>query len=114
MRDPSHDGDRAPLERLRGDEAELERSLGAARREAAATVAAARGEAERILAEARGALEAELAHARAEAEAAAARESSRAREAVVEQVASLTRRAQANRPRALARLIGIVLGREGP
>jgi F0F1-type ATP synthase membrane subunit b/b' len=114
MPDASPSGEHAPLELLRGDEAELEHRLAAARRDAAAVVAAARGEAERIIAEAREGLEDELRRARAGAEQAAAREALRAQEAVAEQVMALARRAEGNRPRALARLLELVLGRDGP
>lgn len=114
MSEPSPGGERGPLEQLCGDEAELERSLQEARREAAAAVAEARGAAERIVAEARGALERELARLREERAALEAREAERAREGVAAEVAALARRAERNRPRALERLLRIVLGREEP
>jgi len=111
---PSPSGDRGPLERLCGDEAELERRLVEARRAAAAAVAAARGEAERMAAGVRGELERDLARLRAEAEADASTAASRAREAAAAAVTSLALRAERNRPQALARLLEIVLGRGAP
>jgi F0F1-type ATP synthase membrane subunit b/b' len=114
LSEPSPGGEHGPLERLCGDEAELERSLESARREAAAAVAEARGQAERIASEARAALEAELTRLRAEAEEEVAREALRAREGAVAEVDALARRAERNRPRALARLLEIVLGRAAP
>ena len=111
---PPPSGDRGSLERLCGDEAELERNLAEARRMSADALAAARGEAERIAAEARTALERELARARAGAEEELAREASRSREAAAEEVGALARRADENRPRALARLVEIVLRGGGP
>lgn len=84
------------------------------RREAAAAVAAAREVAERIAAEARSALELELARLRAEAETAAASGGTRLREGAAVEVEALARLADRNRPRALARLVEIVLGRGSP
>jgi vacuolar-type H+-ATPase subunit H len=106
-------GVQEPLERLRGDEAELERSLTETRSAAAAAVAAARGDAERIVAEARGALERELAALRADEQFAAAAEEARARDRTREELEALRHRVARNRSRALVRLLGIVLGREG-
>lgn len=114
MQRPSPLGDPGPLEKLCGDEQELERGLGEARREAAAAIAAARGEAERIASEARGALERELERVRADGDAAATREVEAASEEAARDVAALAARAERNRPRALARLVEIVLGRGPP
>lgn len=114
MPDPSPSGERRPLERLRGDEAALELQLAEARRAAVEVVATARGEAERIIGEARAALELELARYRADTEVEAAREAAAARDAAAAEVAAISRRAEQNRPRALARLVEIVLGRALP
>lgn len=114
MQDSSPSGDRGPLERLCGDEAELERSLEQVRREAAAAVAAAREVAERIAADSRRALEAELARLRAEAETAAVAAGARLAEDATGEVEALARLAETNRPRAVARLVEIVLGRGPP
>jgi len=104
-------GDPGPLERLCGDEAELERSLLEARREAAATIATARGEAERIAAEARASLEQALAQAREGAGGEEARESDAIRRETAEAVAEVARRAELNGARVLERLVEIVLRR---
>ncbi len=109
MQEGRPSGDRGPLERLCGDEAELERSLEEARREAAGVISGARAEAERIAAEARAALEAELARARVTAESALDLERIGSREAVDVAVAALARVAERNRPHALKKLVEIVL-----
>ena len=111
---PSPSGDRGSLERLCGDEAELERGLAEARRAAASLLADARGDAERIVSEARKELAQALARFRAETEELAVREAGRAKEAVGADAAALASRAERNRPRTLARLVEIVLGRGPP
>jgi F0F1-type ATP synthase membrane subunit b/b' len=105
----SPSGDRGTLEQLCGEEAELERSLLEARREAASVIAVARGEAEQIAAEARAALEAELSRVRASVESDVTKEASAARAAAEAEVVALARRAERNRSRALARLVEVVL-----
>jgi F0F1-type ATP synthase membrane subunit b/b' len=104
-------GERETLERLRDDEAALEREIAAARAEAAATVEAARREAEAIVAAARrsAASEREALRAQAAAEAEAARAT--ADEEVRAVIDALAGRARTNRERALARALEVVLGR---
>jgi F0F1-type ATP synthase membrane subunit b/b' len=114
VQDPSPSDVRTPLARLAGDEAELERRLEAARREAGERVTAARGEAERIAAGARAELEAELARYRAESEALVAAERERSDGEARAAASELARRAERNGARALARLLEIVRGEGDP
>jgi F-type H+-transporting ATPase subunit delta len=107
---PSAAGERATLERLQGDEAALERAIAAARGEAAAMLEQARREAERLVAETRheAEREAEGLRARAAEELDAAR--LRARGELEACSAELARRAAANRERAVARAMAVVVG----
>lgn len=99
--------------RLRDDERALVHGLDEARRGAAETVEGARREAEALLAEARRALEAEVARLRAGAAAEVERERARARASTDAASAELALRAAANRPRAVARALAVVLGDAG-
>lgn len=102
--------DRETLERLRGDEAALERELAAARSDASAAIEAGRREAERIAASARGEVERLRDALRVEEAAALALEAGRARTALADELASLAGRAERNRARALDRVLSVVLG----
>ena len=79
--------DRETLERLRGDEAALERELATARSDAAAALEGGRREAERIAASVRGEVERTRDALRAEEAAALAAEAARARAALAEELA---------------------------
>lgn len=103
--------DRETLERLRGDEAALERELAAARAQAASIVEDARREAERIVSAARRDVERQRDALRAEEAAELAAEGARAREAVAEELGALATRAARGRERALERVLAVVLGR---
>ena len=99
------------LERLRRDEADLDRRLAEARADAERAVASGRGEAERIREEAGRALSAELASreerlARELAEAAA-----RSQGALAAHLAALRERAARGRAEALAVVLEVVEGR---
>jgi cell division septum initiation protein DivIVA len=114
MPKPSPSGDRGPLERLCGDEVELERSLAEARRAAAEVLSAARDEAERLTAEVRGELTRDLASLRAQSELELRLEAERAEAAAGDVAAGVASRAERNRPRALELLLAVVLGRGPP
>lgn len=111
MRNVARSGDGDALERLRGDEAALERELAAARADASAAIEGARREAERVAAAARRDLERLREGLRAEELAAVEQEAERARELLALEVAQLARRAERNSPRALERVLAVVLGR---
>ncbi|WP_242346840.1 hypothetical protein [Anaeromyxobacter terrae] len=113
VRNPARSGgERETLERLRADEAALERELASARAEAAAAIEGARREAERIAANGRREVERLRDAIRAEEAAALTEEAARARAAVAEEVSTLAVRAEANRARALDRVLAVVLGRQ--
>ncbi len=104
---------REPVERLREDEAGLERAVAEARREAAARVEAARREAEALVAEARVEAGRAAERLREEAGAALERLEMSARTELDRELSEIARRAAANRARALALVVRRVLG-EGP
>ncbi len=111
MRNMARTGtDRETLERLRGEEAALERELATARSDAAAALEGGRREAERIAASVRGEVERTKDALRAEEAAALAAEAARARAALAEELASLAGQAERNRTRALDRVLSVVLG----
>jgi F-type H+-transporting ATPase subunit b len=103
-------GEREILERLRGDEAALEREIVAARTEAARLVEAARAEAARIAADTRRTCETERDALCAAAREALEQELTAARAAVAADVAALAPRAERNLPAVLARVVVFVLG----
>jgi F0F1-type ATP synthase membrane subunit b/b' len=105
--------ERETLERLRGDEADLERVVRSARDEAAAIVEAARREAERIASEARRDAEREVERVRAASAEEIDRGLGGAQAAVVSEAAALRARAGQNRERAVARAIAAALGGKG-
>lgn len=103
--------ERDAVDELRLDEARLERQIAAAREEASGAVAAARREAEAIAAHARLEEARELERLRSAAGEALDRAREAAARAVAGEVAELGRRAAANRDRAMARALEVVLGR---
>ncbi len=107
------DAVRGPVERLRDDEAGLERSVDEARRRAAAVVEAARREAEAIASEARREAEREATRLRDGTAAELDALEADARAEIDREVAALARRAAARRGEALAWVVRRVLG-EGP
>ncbi len=104
---------REPVERLREDEAGLERAVVEARRQAGARVEAARREAEALVAQAR--VEAGRAAERLRDEAGTALDEleAAARTELERELSEIAQRAAANRARALALVVRRVLG-EGP
>lgn len=111
MRKRGPGGEGETLERLAVDEAALEEEIAKARREASAAVEGARREAERIAAEARAEAERERARLRGAAAAELVRVHADERAATARAVADLPHRAAANRERAIARALEMVLGR---
>lgn len=107
------DAVRGPVERLREDEAGLERSVNEARRQAAAVVEGARREAEAIAAEARRSAEREAARLRDAGAVALDELEAEGRVAIEREVAEIARRAAAHRAEALAWVVQRTLG-EGP
>jgi F0F1-type ATP synthase membrane subunit b/b' len=106
-------GERATLERLRGDEDALEREIAGARADAAAMIEQARREAERLVADTRREAEREAERLRASAaeELEAARAGAKAELAA--SADELGRRATTNVDRAVVRAMEVVLGAEG-
>jgi len=105
-------GEAQTLARLRADEQSLDRALAEARAAAAALVEGTREECGRIREAARTGLEGELAALRAE-EAERSAAAKRAFQAgTAEQVSEVQRRAELNRPRALALLLRVIAGED--
>lgn len=111
MRNTARSGDAETLERLRGDEAALERQLALARAEAAAAIEGARREAELLAASGRRELERLREALRAEGAAAMEREAESGRAVLAEELSAVARSAERNGPRALERVLAVVLGR---
>ncbi len=103
---------REPVERLRQDEAALERSVDEARRQAAAVVEAARREAEAIAATARREAEREATRLRDAAAAALDAAEAEGRAALEREVAEVARRSAAHRAGALAWIVRRTLGED--
>lgn len=106
------DAVRGPVERLRDDEAGLERSVDDARRQAASVVEAARREAEAIASEARREAEREATWLRDETAAQVDALEADGRAAIDREVAELAQRAAAHRDEALAWVVRRVLGED--
>lgn len=104
------DAVREPVERLRQDEAGLERAVEEARRQAAARVEEARREAEALVAEARREAGQAAERLRDEAGAALHALEAEGRAALDREVAEIARRAAAHRARALALAVRRALG----
>ncbi len=104
-------GERETLERLRGDEAALEREVSAARAEAAARIERARREAESIAAETRREAERRAGRLRAETDEELDRALAGSRAAVLAEVEELRRRAARNQEAAVTRALDVVVGR---
>lgn len=98
------------LERLHGDEVALERAIDEARREASARLEAARHEAEGLVSAARREAEQEAARLRATWAEALDRERAGEGAARDVELAAIAACAAANRDRALARALAVVLG----
>jgi F0F1-type ATP synthase membrane subunit b/b' len=105
--------ERETLERLRGDEADLEQLVSAARDGAATIVESARREAEGIAARTRVEAERDVERLRAGVAEEIDGALVAAREATASRAAELRRRAAANRERAVARAIAAALGPHG-
>jgi hypothetical protein len=98
------------LERLRGDEAALERDIASARDDAVRIVEGARNEAARIAAAGRADVEAERQRARDAEAASLAAELDRARAAIAVELAALRERAARNREAVVERALAVVTG----
>lgn len=103
-------GERETLERLRGDEATLEREIVAARAAAAARLERARREAEAIAAETRREAERRVGRLRAEVDEELDRALAGSRTALLAEVEELGRRAARNREAAVTRALDVVVG----
>jgi F0F1-type ATP synthase membrane subunit b/b' len=102
--------ERETLERLQGDEADLERVVATAREEATAMLEAARREAEAIVSETRREAEREVERLRAAAADEIDRALANAHAGTASDAAVLRRRAEANWERAAARAIAAAVG----
>lgn len=103
-------GEGGTLDRLREDEAALERGVVEARRGAAELVEAARREAEAVAAETRREAEREAERLRREAAETLDRLQEEGRAAVEAEVAEVARSAASNRERAVDRLVELATG----
>lgn len=108
------DDELATLAKLRAHEEELNNRLQEARRAAAARLFAVRETVAHLEAQAEADSREELAHLRQERARQLETELAAVRDEKARQIAALTRRAAANRGRALARLLAAVTGSETP